>query len=102
MTSGGRNLEPGQYQIGDFVFGFGTLFNVEDFDIGGYEVNNQDFQVTASDEIRFGKDSFKPLPIQLIVNARENRLLPNIAALTSETREFHFENDRTAGSFVKK
>ena len=97
-----NNLEPGQYQIGDFVFGSGTMFNVEDFDIGGYEVNNQDFQVTASDEIRFGKDSFKPLPIQLIINARENRLLANVASLVNETRDLHFENDRTAGRFVRE
>ena len=38
-------LKPGQYQIGDFVFSYDTMFNVEKFDnASGWDVNVQDFQ----------------------------------------------------------
>ena len=81
------SLEPGQYQIGDFVFGRGTLFTVEKIDLGGYDVNAQDFQVSTSDEVRFGMDTFKPLPIQFSINAFENRTLTNVAALTHSSSQ---------------
>ncbi|AYN57972.1 minor tail protein [Mycobacterium phage Fowlmouth] len=97
-----RNLEPGQYQLGDFVFGYGTLFSVETFDPMGYDVNVQDYQSQLSDEIRFGSDSLKPLPIQLEINAFSNRLLGNIASLTGDTRELNFENDRRIGEFTRE
>jgi len=99
-----RNLEPGQYQIGDFVFGEHTLFNVESMDIGAYEVNVQDFQVPISDELRFGQDSLKPMPIQLTINARRNFLLPNMAALAggSKAATLNFDSDRRPGEFAKE
>ena len=78
-----RNLEAGQYQLGDFIFGRYTWFVVEKFDVGGYDVNVQDFQAVLSDEIRFGSDSLKALPIQLTINALINRTLPHVAALTN-------------------
>lgn len=97
-----RNLEPGQYQIGNFVFGRGTLFNVESFDTFGYDVNIQDYQGQLSDEIRFGSDSLKALPIQITMTARRNFLLENIAALTGDTNEYVFENDPTPNDFVRE
>lgn len=75
-------LTPGQFQIGDFVFGRNTLFTVEGFEIGGYDINVQDFQASISDEMRFGRDSLKPLPIQLSINALENYAMTNIIAAT--------------------
>lgn len=97
-----NNLEPGQYQLGDFVFGFGTLFTVENFDIGGYDVTVQDYQAQLSDETRFGSDSLKSLPIQLIVNAFENRALPNVVALTGDATELNFDSDPTVGQFTRE
>lgn len=99
-----RNLEPGQYQIGDFVFGEGTLFNVEGFDIGAYDVNVQDFQLPGEDEMRFGSDTLKPMPIQITINARKNFVLPNIAGLTQSqlAGELNFDNDPRPGQFAKE
>lgn len=77
-------LSPGQYQIGNFVFGAKTMYRVEAFDIAGYDVNVQDFQAAISDELRFGQDSLKPLPIQLTINALVNRPLPNVMALMGQ------------------
>ncbi|AVD99639.1 minor tail protein [Mycobacterium phage Cuke] len=97
-----KNLEPGQYQLGDFVFGFGTLFTVENFDPMGYDVNVQDYQSQLSSEIRFGSDSLKPLPIQIELNAFTNKLMGNIASLVGDTRELNFENDRQIGQFTRE
>lgn len=97
-----RNLEPGQMQIGDFVFGFNTLFTIEDRDFGGYDVNVQDYAAQLSDETRFGSDSLKPLPIQLQLNAFQNRLLPHIAAITGDDRELNFDDDPTVGQFTRE
>lgn len=99
-----RNLEPGQYQIGDFVFGQGTLFNVEGFDIGAYDVNVQDFQLPGSDELRFGSDTLKPMPIQITINARKNFVLSNIAGLigSPSAETLNFENDRRPGQLAKE
>lgn len=100
MTS--HNLEPGQFQIGEFVFGLGTLFNVQSFDTMGYDVNVQDYQSQLSDEIRYGSDSLKPLPIQITMTARKNFLLENIAALVGDTEDYNFSNDPDANDFVRE
>lgn len=94
-------LKPGQYQIGDFIFGDGTMFNVEEFDsLGGYDVNVQDFQGFLSDENRFGSDNLKPMPVQLKINARTNYALPHIVSMTgSPTPVF---DDPTIGEFVNE
>ena len=96
------DLQPGQYQIGDFVFGEKTLFRVESFDPGGYDVNIQDFQATVSDEFRFGQDALKPLPIQITINAFVNSALPNIMAISPPTGPMNFESDPTVGQFVRE
>lgn len=97
-----RNLLPGQYQIGDFVFGAHTMYPVESFDIGAYDVNVQDFQTPTSDSIRFGRDTLKPMPIQITINAMKNFILPNIAGLVNNTKELNFENDHRPGRFAKE
>lgn len=97
-----RNLEPGQYQIGDFVFGDYTLFRVEEFSEGAYDVNVQDYQAQLSDEIRFGSDSLKGMPIQMIINAFQNSLMSNVVAVTGDTRELNFDDDPTIGEFTRE
>lgn len=93
------SLQPGQYQIGNFVFGNGTLFSVEQFEILGYDVNVQDFQTPSSDTLRFGSDSLKPLPIQMSINAYQNRTLSNIAALVG-SGPGNFSSDPTILEFL--
>lgn len=96
------SLAPNQYQIGSFVFGEGTLFNVEQFDVGGYEVNVQDFQATSSDELRFGSDSLKPMPIQITLTAFENSVMTNVAALVKQNQLQDFSSDPKVGQFIRE
>lgn len=88
-----RNLEPGQYQIGDLIMGPYTPFKIEAIDIGNYDVNAQDYQAKRTNELRFGSDSLKPAPLQLTINVMMNRSLPNIAGLTNDVRTLNFDND---------
>jgi hypothetical protein len=71
-----RNLLPGQYQIGDLVFGRATTVPVENFDIKPYDVNAQDYQVSRADEMRFGWDQLKPTTIEITFDILNNKLLP--------------------------
>ena len=73
-------LGPGQYQLGDLVFGKGTRYKVESVEIQPYEVNPQDFQVSQSDEIRFGRDTFKPASIMFTMSVLINRVLDNMVS----------------------
>ena len=70
-----KNLVPGQYQLGDIVMGHGTNIIVEGFDAKPYDINAQDYQVTRSDEVRFGYDSFKPTSIEMNMQVIYNWLL---------------------------
>lgn len=75
-------LVDGQYQIGDVIFGRGTIYPVSVFDRSGYQINDQDFQVTNTDEMRFGIDSFGPGPIAITMGVIDNFMLPNMSGLT--------------------
>jgi hypothetical protein len=75
MAAPYKNLTQGQYQIGDIVFGRRTNIVVENFDPKSYDVNAQDYQVTRSDEVRFGYDSFKPTTIEISMTVIRNWLL---------------------------
>lgn len=75
MTAPFKNLTQGQYQIGDIVFGRRTNIIVENFDVKSYDVNAQDYQVSRSDEIRFGYDSLKPTNIEINMTVISNWLL---------------------------
>lgn len=97
-----RNLEPGQLQIGDTVFGFGTQLNIESFDIGGHEVTNQDRQSQDADETLFGSDQLKALPIQFIINAFKDEIVPNMVALTGDTRELNFSHQNHVSNFSRE
>ena len=70
------NLIPGQYQIGSLVFGRGTTVPVETFEIKPTDINAQDYQVSRSDEQRFGWDQLKPTTITITFDVLINRLLP--------------------------
>ena len=70
-----RNLVPGQMQIGDIVFGYGTNIKLENTDVKPYDIDAQDYQVSFSDEKRFGQDSFKPSTIEFSMQVLHNRLL---------------------------
>lgn len=70
-----KNLVRGQYQIGDIVFGRGTNIIVEQFDAKPYDVNAQDYQVSRTDEMRFGYDNFKPTTVEIQMQVIYNWLL---------------------------
>ena len=88
-----RNLEPGQFQIGDLIMGEWTLYKVESVDIGNYDVNVQDSQSAASNELTFGIDTFKPAPMTLTIHVMINKVLENVVALTNSSKIFNFEDD---------
>ena len=74
-------LKPGQYQIGDYVFGKDTDTIVTGLDIQTYNVNNQDFQVDRTDERRFGIDTHVPGSLMFDMAVLNNYELDNMAAL---------------------
>jgi hypothetical protein len=88
-----RNLEPGQFQIGDLIMGPYTMFKIESMDIGNYDVNVQDSQAQDMSELRFGLDTLKPAPIQLTINVLVNKIHAGVAAITGDSRNLNFDND---------
>lgn len=68
-------LTKGQYQIGNIVMGAGTNLIVTSFDAQSYDINAQDYQISRSDEIRFGVDTFKPTTISMNIEVIYNWLL---------------------------
>ena len=86
-----KNLVPGQYQIGDLVFGRGTIYPVNNVEIQSYNTAPQDFPVQMSDEISAGQDSLQGAPIIFNIGVIDNYVLPNMAALTGVTPGFTAE-----------
>ncbi|AYN58170.1 hypothetical protein SEA_KANDZ_28 [Mycobacterium phage KandZ] len=76
------NLEPGQYQIGDLVFGRGTMYPVTSIEIQSYQVQAQDFQVIRSDEVQFGQDSLLPGPIVFELGVYDFKRIANVEPYT--------------------
>lgn len=70
------NLQPGQYQVGDIIFGKNTTVPVTTFDPKAYDVNTQDFQTSWADEVRFGRDQFKPATVEVSFMVLNNYMLP--------------------------
>lgn len=93
-----RNLIPGQYQIGDIVMGHGTNIIMENFDVKPYDVNQQDYQVSRSNEIRFGYDSFKPTSIEMNMQVIYNWLLDPY----KNTRTNFWHNMPTVGDLARE
>lgn len=69
-------LRKGQYQLGNIVMGSGTNIIVTSFEAQPYDINAQDYQISRTDEMRFGYDSFKPTTIQMSMEVIYNWLLP--------------------------
>lgn len=67
-----RNLRPFQYQIDDLVFGKYTPYPVLGAKPQSYETNNQDYQISQSNEIQFGKDTLKAGTIIFKIGVRDN------------------------------
>lgn len=98
-----RNLEPGQFQIGNLVMGVGTLYSVESVDIGNYDVNVQDSQAQGANTIKFGQDSLKPAPMQMTINVRKNHLMESVVAyLKNPPPELNFDDDPTLGDLQRE
>lgn len=70
------NLREGQYQIGDLLFGNGTMIRVNSVEATGYTSNANDYQNPLSDEIRFGKDFITPATLLFDVGIMDNYALP--------------------------
>lgn len=96
-----RNLEPGQFQLGNLIMGPYTLFKIEALDIGNYDVNVQDMQTQYSNELRFGADTFKPAPIQLTINVLVNKVHSGVAALVGG-KTLNFDNDPNLADLQKE
>ena len=71
-----KNIVPGQMQIGNIVMGRGTNIIIENWDVKPDDMNNQDYQISRADEMRFGWDSFKPTTIEIDLQVLNNRMLP--------------------------
>jgi len=97
-----RNLEPGQFQIGDLILGYYTLYSVESLDIGNYDVNIQDSQAQASNDTKFGQDTLKPAPLQLTINFRKNKQLGSVSALYDSVPTLNFDDDPTLGDLQRE
>lgn len=72
-------LRPGQYQIGNLVFGRNTDYPINELNLNGYDVNTGDYQASGSDELRMTRDYFKPTSITFTIGVMDNFLLPSMA-----------------------
>lgn len=86
-------LQPGQYQLGDVVFGKGTVYPVSSVEVQAYNVQAQDGQLIRSDEIQFGFDSFQPAPVIFEMGVLDFRKLPNMANLTGTATFNDYSSD---------
>lgn len=77
-------LRPGQYQIGDVVFGRGTLYPVDTFEDTGYTSNAMDYAVPNTDEMRMGRDTITPGGITITMSALDNSPTDTAADLAED------------------
>lgn len=102
-----RNLLPGQWQIGSIVMGHGTNIKIETVDVKPYDIEHQDYQVSRTNEKRFGFDYLKPTTIELTMQVLNNRMLPgyenkftnfwhNMPTVNDLAREWRADNVRSA------
>jgi hypothetical protein len=82
-----RNLVPGQYQIGQLIFGAGTTIRCEQFDIKPYDVVGQDYQISRTDEKRYGMDHISPTTIDIKLSVLNNKILDQFNPPQGLTRE---------------
>jgi hypothetical protein len=76
--SQGEFLGKSQYKIGNILFGDGTNMPVSKVEIQPWNVNNQDFQIIRTDEVRFGIDNLVPAPIVFTMAVLNNWALENV------------------------
>lgn len=69
-------VEPGQYLIGNVIFGRGTPYQVNSIEDQAYGISAGDYQVPQSDEVRFGQDSHQPSLLAITLGVVDNRILP--------------------------
>ena len=77
-------LKAYQYQLGNVIFGDFTNMPVSKLEIQPWNVNNQDFQILHSDEIRFGIDNLVPAPIVFTMAVLNNWELGNLPASATD------------------
>jgi hypothetical protein len=78
VANDGEFLGKSQYKIGNILFGDNTNMPVSKVEIQPWNVNNQDFQVIHSDEVRFGIDNLVPAPIVFTMAVLNNWALENV------------------------
>jgi hypothetical protein len=74
----GEFLGKSQYKIGNILFGDNTNMPVSKVEIQPWNVNNQDFQIIRTDEVRFGIDNLVPAPIVFTMAVLNNWALENV------------------------
>lgn len=73
---------PGQYQIGDLVFGRGTVYPVSSVEFQSYNIQAQDAQLIRSDDIQFGFDQIQPGAIIFEMSVLNFNAIPNMQSLS--------------------
>lgn len=96
-----NNLRPGQFQIGNLIFGRNTMFPMTSKGEYGYDVNAQDYQLDQNNEIRFGLDSKKPANMTFQMGYLINEALPNVQAITGNL-DMDFSNDPQLENLVSE
>lgn len=76
------SLVPGQYRIGNLVFGRNTKYPVTSVEIQSYNTNALDYQVIRADETNFGQDNLVPQPVIFQIGVLDPYILPNMLPLT--------------------
>ena len=74
----GEFLGKTRYKIGNLIFGDNTNIPVSKAEIQPWNVNNQDFQIIRTDEVRFGIDNLVPAPIVFTMAVLNNWALENV------------------------
>lgn len=82
LSGGVPQLLEGQWKLGEVLFGKFTPISVELTEIGSYEHVVSDIQISQTDELRMGRDFFKPGMLTFTMGILNNRLLPSMASMS--------------------
>lgn len=72
-------MRPGQYSIGNVIFGRNTMYPIVEMNMNGYDVTAGDYQISAADEVRMTRDYFKPTNISFTIGVLDNFILSSMA-----------------------
>jgi hypothetical protein len=78
------NLVPGQYQLGDLVWGRHTPYAVKTCEPQSYNVVPQDFAAVRSDTIEMGQDTLQASPVIFEINVADYALIPTMSTFGGE------------------